>query len=328
MDPSKEREILLDYQYTRDKNLALQEKRIKEINEKYTDIASLSNDIRMMGLNISKMLFNSCSDEDIETMRYELNSMIKKKSDLFEYYGIPSDYLDLKYRCPICKDTGFLESGDQCKCLKQKILQDSYRMSNLDKILDDSNFDKFNFSVFSDQEFENYELSPRENMKNIMSDIDEYLYYFKENKTCGKDNLLFTGTPGLGKTYLCSCIAREILKEGHTVIYQTAFNLMDIIEKYRFKRADYSRSDQENYNNVYETDLLIIDDLGTEMVNSFTISELFNILNSRINSKKKTIISTNLDVGMLYQVYTDRITSRIIGNFKIFEFYGPDLRLT
>ncbi|MFR4808103.1 MAG: DNA replication protein DnaC, partial [Peptostreptococcus anaerobius] len=126
MDPSKEREILLDYQYTRDKNLALQEKRIKEINEKYPDIDSLSNDIRMMGLNISKMLFNSCSDEDIETMRYELNSMIKKKSDLFEYYGIPSDYLDLKYRCPICKDTGFLESGDQCKCLKQKILQDSY----------------------------------------------------------------------------------------------------------------------------------------------------------------------------------------------------------
>ena len=152
MDPSKEREILLDYQYTRDKNLALQEKRIKEINEKYPDIDSLSNDIRMMGLNISKMLFNSCSDEDIETMRYELNSMIKKKSDLFEYYGIPSDYLDLKYRCPICKDTGFLESGDQCKCLKQKILQDSYRMSNLDKILDDSNFDKFNFSLLLQRE--------------------------------------------------------------------------------------------------------------------------------------------------------------------------------
>lgn len=328
MDPTKEREILLDYQYTRDKNIALQEERIKEINEKYPDIASLSKEIKMMGLKISKILFDDGSEDEIENLRCKLDDMIKEKYSLLDHYGIARDYLDLKYDCPICKDTGFLESGDQCNCLKQKILKDSYRMSNLETILSDSNFDKFDFSVFSEEEFENYDLSPRENMKNIMSDIDEYLYYFKSYPTNKKNNLLFTGTPGLGKTFLCSCIAREVIKKGHTVIYQTAFNLMDVIEKYRFKKIEFSRSDLENYNNIYEADLLIIDDLGTEMINTFTISELFNILNSRINAKKKTIISTNLDVGILSQIYTDRITSRIIGNFKIFEFYGPDLRLT
>ena len=327
MDPNKERQILLDYQYTRDKNLAMQEARIKEIYEKYPDIASASKKIRLMGIDISKKIFGGASQDEIESLKEELNNLLENKKVLFDIHSIPHDYLDLKYRCPICKDTGFLESGDRCRCLQQKILTDSYKMSNLDKILDENNFDKFDFEVFSEQVFPGHDLSPRENMKNIMFDIDEYLFYFSKNSSEQRSNLLFTGSPGQGKTYLCSCIARKILDEGYTVIYQTAFNLMSVIEKYRFKKDSITKSDEDAYAMIYESDLLIIDDLGTEMINSFTISELFNILNSRINAKKKTIISTNLDIVKIGELYTDRILSRIVGYFKFFEFYGPDLRL-
>ena len=140
-------------------------------------------------------------------------------------------------------------------------------------------------------------------------------------------NLLFTGNTGLGKSFLSSCIADEILKKGKTVLYQTAPVMLDTIIDYRFGKDNVSK---EMYENILNADLLIIDDLGTESINNMKFTELFNIINTRLlnsnNKVIKTIISTNLSIKNLFDNYDERIVSRFIGNYNICYFFGDDIR--
>ena len=327
MSKENMRKILLEYQYRRDRNQDLLNSRINEIYEKYPDIKYISEEIKKTGLKMTKSVLFDSSETQLAALENRQNQLIAKKNELFKKYGIPQDYLELKYDCPNCRDTGFLEDGRKCNCLKQRMLEDTYAMSNMKEILERDNFNTFDIDVFSDMPVEGKELSPRENMKTMLQDMYNYTFNFGEDNEEESGNLLFLGTPGLGKTFMCSCIAKEILNKGYTVIYQTSFNLLEVIERYKFKTETYSSTDEENYRNLFTCDLLIIDDLGTEMPNSFTNSELFNIINSRLNAKKKIIISTNLNLLQIKEIYTERILSRIVGNFKMYEFYGRDLRL-
>lgn len=317
---------MLEYQYRRDRHQDLLDERVGEIYKKYPNIKSISEEIRKMGLKMTKLVISGASEEDISNISRQQNELINRKNELFIENNIPLDYLELKYECENCKDTGFLENGKRCNCLRQRMLNDSYVMSNLEEILSMDNFENFNLDLFSDKVTEEITVSPRENMKTIFMDTQNYIFNFDKKEGSKKDNLLFSGDPGLGKTFLCSCIAKDLLDKGYTVIYQTAFNLMEVIERYKFKTETFSYLDEENYNNLFTCDLLIIDDLGTEMVNSFTASELFNIINSRLNARKKIIISTNLGLSEIRNSYTDRIVSRIVGNFQMYQFYGSDLR--
>ncbi|MEG0250647.1 MAG: ATP-binding protein [Peptostreptococcus sp.] len=326
MNKEKMRKIMLEYQYRRDRHQDLLDERVGEIYKKYPNIKSISEEIRKMGLKMTKLVISGASEEDISNISRQQNELINRKNELFIENNIPLDYLELKYECENCKDTGFLENGKRCNCLRQRMLNDSYVMSNLEEILSMDNFENFNLDLFSDKVTEEITVSPRENMKTIFMDTQNYIFNFDKKEGSKKDNLLFSGDPGLGKTFLCSCIAKDLLDKGYTVIYQTAFNLMEVIERYKFKTETFSYLDEENYNNLFTCDLLIIDDLGTEMVNSFTASELFNIINSRLNARKKIIISTNLGLSEIRNSYTDRIVSRIVGNFQMYQFYGSDLR--
>ena len=327
MNEQNLRSILTEYQKTRQRNKNLLEERINEIHERFPEIKKLSDQIRDNGIKMAKAALGSTSNEELEKLSDYQEKLIYQKNRSLEENNIPSDYLKLKYDCNICKDTGFVESGVQCKCFKQKIINSLYRMSNLEKILEKDNFSNFNLDLYPDEIVEGYDKSPKENMRDIIMDVYHYIQNFGTYSSDEKNNLLFWGKPGLGKTFLCSCIAKDILNNGYTVIYQTSFNLMEIIEKYKFHRNDCTSDDMENFRNLFECDLLIIDDLGTELVNSFITSELFNIINDRLNANKKIIISTNLNPPQIGREYTDRVLSRIIGNFKIYEFYGNDLRL-
>ncbi|MDY5435668.1 ATP-binding protein [Peptostreptococcus porci] len=327
MNEQNLRSILTEYQKTRQRNKNLLEERINEIHEKFPEIKKLSDQIRDNGIKMAKAALSSTSNEELEKLSDYQEKLINQKNISLEENNIPSDYLKLKYDCDICRDTGFVESGAQCKCFKQKIINNLYRMSNLEKILEKDNFSNFNLDLYPDEIVEGYDKSPKENMRDIIMDVYHYIQNFGTYSSDEKNNLLFWGKPGLGKTFLCSCIAKDILNNGYTVIYQTSFNLMEIIEKYKFHRNDCTSDDMENFRNLFECDLLIIDDLGTELVNSFITSELFNIINDRLNANKKIIISTNLNPPQIGREYTDRVLSRIIGNFKIYEFYGNDLRL-
>lgn len=326
MNKSKINDIMREYQNKRDFSNQELEKRIDSIYNKFPEIKEINDEINHFGLKMTKAVIDGESDDFLSKMEIKHLELLNKKQELLKKYNIDKEDLEPRFECALCKDTGFYEDGERCTCLKQRLLNETYKMSNLDMILAEDNFDTFDINLFSDKVPKGRDLSPRNFMKDVQRDVNNFIFYFNEYDPSKNNNLLFLGKPGLGKTFLCSCIAKEIMNRGNTVIYQTSFNLMDVIERYKFRTESFSTESEENYNNLFKADLLIIDDLGTEMVNSFTISELFNIINSRLISRKKTIISSNLDVVELTSVYTERIFSRIVGNFKIYEFYGYDLR--
>ena len=192
--------------------------------------------------------------------------------------------------------------------------------------LENQNFSKFNINYYSDKpDTEKYKskLSPRENIEKIRKICDKFIENFDYPN---ENNLLFCGNSGLGKTFLSSCIANEMIKKGKTVLYQTAPVMLDNIIDYKF-----GKSNNNIVSTINSVDLLIIDDLGTETKNNLKITELFNIINSRLlnqnNTITKTIISTNLSLQELYNNYDERILSRIIGNYEACYFFGDDIRI-
>ena len=216
-----------------------------------------------------------------------------------------------------------------CNCLKQKLLNMSYNKSNLSDIKKE-NFENFNINLFSDEiNTQKYKIkcSPRRNIINIKSACIKFIDNFDD---LNEKSLLFVGNTGLGKTYMSNAIANELLKKGKTVLYQTAPVLLETIIDNKFNKYKNHNSDNF-YKNVLNVDLLIIDDLGTESINTLTVSELFTIINTRIlnlnNKPTKTIISTNFSIEQIFKNYEERIGSRIAGNYNIYQFVGEDLRL-
>ena len=213
-----------------------------------------------------------------------------------------------------------------CHCLKQKLFDIEYNKSNIYN-LEKQNFNNFSLDLYSTEPDEakyNSKVSPKENIEKIKKLSLKFIENFDNEN---EKNLLFTGNTGLGKSFLSSCIANEILKKGKTVLYQTAPVMLDTIIDYRFGKDNSSK---DIYDNLLNVDLLIIDDLGTECMNTMKFSELFNIINARLlnsnNKVTKTIISTNLSLQNLFSTYDERIVSRIVGNYNICYFFGDDIR--
>lgn len=212
-----------------------------------------------------------------------------------------------------------------CNCLKQKIYNLEYNKANMNA-LEKQNFANFRLDLYSSEanpEKYGADISPKENMELIYNICRDFVTNFEKEE---QKNLLFTGKTGLGKTFLSSCIANELLNQGKTVLYQTASVMLDTIIDYRFGKANVSKN---IYDHLLNVDLLIIDDLGTEGTNQMKLVELFNILNSRLlntNKGTKTIISTNLSLQSLFDNYDERIVSRIVGNYDICYFFGEDIR--
>ncbi len=213
-----------------------------------------------------------------------------------------------------------------CNCIKQKIFDIDFNKSNIGN-LSKENFDNFDLSLYSDEVNEekyNAKISPRQNIENIKKIALDFIDGFDDPE---ENNLLFLGSTGLGKTFLSNCIAKEMLSKGKTVLYQTAPIMLDNIIDFRFGKSDFD----EVYSNIINVDLLIIDDLGAEALNSFKLSELFNIINSRSlfqnNHVMKTIISTNLNMNNLLDTYSERIFSRIVSGYSVCRFFGDDIRL-
>ncbi|HEY8363290.1 MAG TPA: ATP-binding protein [Tissierellaceae bacterium] len=317
------KEILAEYEKKRDRKVREQRIRQEEVYRKIPAIKKIDEEIFKIGLDMSKNILNNPDNykKIAEEAKNKIEKLKMEKAYLMTEANIPLDYMDIKYDCEACKDTGFLEDGSQCSCLKQALVSRAYKMSNIENVLKKENFQTFNINLFKDEPFENEPLTPRENMKLILSIAEGFVHNFDENNG---ENLLFYGTTGLGKTFLCNCIAKALLDKNKIVIYQTAFTILELIEKYRFSenKEVYSRE----YDLLFEADLLIIDDLGTEVSNTFTNAEIFNIVNSRILAGKKTIISTNLTPKEISEIYTDRVFSRISDKFTPLKFYGQDLR--
>jgi len=313
--------IMREYDKKRGTARIKRDQRITEIYSRIPRVKDIDNEIRKIGLSISKGIINNQGnpEELIKTLKTKLEALKQEKAFLMTEHNIPIQYLEDEYLCHHCKDTGFVAGGKKCSCFKQQLINIAYSMSNLDGILKKENFKTFNINYFSNDTFQDHEITPRDNMLEILQVCEGFVINFDNKK---EENLLFYGPTGLGKTFLANCIAKALLDRGKIVIYQTAFKIFEILEEIRF----HNNGDKVKYNLLFSADLLIIDDLGTEVTNSFTNSELFNIVNSRILSGKKTIISTNLapkDFGMRYD---DRIASRLFSRYTVLKFYGKDLR--
>ena len=241
--------------------------------------------------------------------------------------GLSEDYLLPIYDCKICKDTGYVFENGQtkmCNCLKQKLYNIEYNEKNMTYIKNQT-FDNFNINLFSneiDEKKYNSKISPRENIIDIKNAALDFINNFDNEST---KNLIFSGGTGLGKTFLSNCIVNNLLEKGKTVMYQTAPVMLDSLIADLFAKPENQTGISKN---LLSVDLLVIDDLGTENLNSMKFTELYKIINTRLlTGKTKTIISTNLDLRGLFKTYDERLASRFVGYYDIYRFYGDDIRL-
>lgn len=260
-------------------------------------------------------------DEIMTTLQSEIRGLSAQKEALLIDHGYSADYLKPIFNCKDCQDTGFIE-GERCHCLQDELMTFAYGQSNLGHVLDLENFNTFSLDYYSSDPTIEGKKTPQDMASRNYRICHDFAVKFGQSYS----NLLLHGQAGLGKTFLCNSIAKEVLDQGHSVIYLTAFHLFRLISDYRFRNEDDLIS-YDDIQAIYDCDLLIIDDLGTENSNSFTTSELFSLINSRLLDEKPVVISTNLSPNTLGTQYTDRIVSRIIGNYLSLGFIGTDIRL-
>ena len=310
--------LLTEYEHTRLENIKKLDLRKKELYSRIPRLEEIEKNLNLISIKLAKSNLFPEIAKNIEELKTEQENLKKDGKDL--------SYLNIQYNCNICKDTGYVihnSHTDMCKCLKQKLFDVEYNQANMGNV-NKHTFENFNFNLFSDKvNLEKYGLniSPRENMKNIVDSCIKFVDNM--NNPAGK-NLLFSGSTGLGKTYLSNAIVAEVLNKGYTVLYQTAPVMLDTLISKMFK------NDLVFSENLLNVDLLVIDDLGTETMNSMKFTELYKIINTRLLNQNgkvtKTIISTNLDLQGLYNTYDERLVSRFIGHYDIYRFFGDDIR--
>ena len=254
----------------------------------------------------------------VECLRDENLSLQREKRDLLMAMNLPEDALDAKPACALCGDSGY-RGGAVCRCLKQYYAQEQQK--ELSRMLDLGNqsFDTFSLDWYPDRYDSNIGCSPREHMEIIYDACAGYAHQFGRKPA----NLLLFGAPGLGKTFLSAAIAREVSGEGYSVVYDTAAHIFERFEMQKFGREEGAENDVER---ILGCDLLILDDLGTEMTTAFVQSALYQIINTRLMEKKSTILSTNLMPGEIARRYSAQIASRIEGEYQLLPFFGEDIR--
>ena len=320
--------LLKEYEKKRliaEKDLEIRKNKLYSENPRLQEI---DDELSKIGISTAKSLIMSNSSELLNDLNNKINILKNEKAEIIENLNLPKDYLFPNYECKLCNDTGYIQenyNSIMCNCLKQEIFNIEYNKSNIAN-LEKQNFDNFSLEKYSNEinkKLYNSEISPRENI-NLIKNI--CLKFIDNFDNPNEKNLLFTGNTGLGKTFLSSCIAKEMIDRGKTVLYQTAPVMLDTIIDYKFNK---NNSADITYKNLLDVDLLIIDDLGTESLNNIKFAELFNIINTRLlnqnNKCLKTIISTNLNLEILNKTYGERITSRLIGNYNICKFFGDVL---
>lgn len=315
------KEVLREYDALRTQKAAELRERRERLYTKLPRLEEIEQELALLGASTAKLVL--LQPEARETALAELKEKQKalqaERAELMAKNCLSSSLLKLEYACDKCKDTGYVENTP-CACMKHKLMDRLYDQSNVRDVVRLENFDTFDLRLFSEKVMQAEGISPKENaQKNLRTAMA-----FAEDFTGG--NLLLTGDSGTGKTFLCNCIAKDVLEQGKTVLYLTAAQLFRRLEEMRFHRDEEEETldwDAE----LLEADLLIIDDLGTEFATMFTASELFRIINDRKLRKRPVVISTNLGYKALMDQYSDRVMSRLIGEYTTLKFFGDDIRM-
>lgn len=317
-------DIMYQYDQIRLKNHHLSEKRYAEVCEKIPEIQKIQEELVRLSADYARsQLFNTGNEGQEASIYYNRKKELQEmKSNLLTRNGYTADYLSPVYNCKSCKDTGYI-GNTPCNCFKQRKIALLYESSNLMEVLKTENFSTFSESYYDDTQInENLSLTPRQNIVKIKEICLDYVKHFDETYR----NIIFYGNTGVGKTFMTHCIAKALLDTSHTVIYLTAPQLFDILEENKFgKNSGKQYSKQISY--ILDSELLIIDDLGTELVNSFTSSQLYYFIEERHLNRKSVIISTNFSFKELRENYSERIFSRFTGYYNFYMIAGEDIRI-
>lgn len=317
-------EIMKGYEKKRRLAERRRDEKIRAIHEMVPQLESLESQMTRQGLAITRALLSDPHRREalLTQLEEEMRRLQEQRKALMKTHGLTEADFQPHWSCPHCQDRGILKSGKHCTCFKQQLITQAYQMSNLAGILAKENFKTFRLDLFSDKETPEEGLSPRDNMLQVLQECEGFVFNFDEPN---EKNLLFYGPTGLGKTFMANCIAKALLDREKVVIYQTAIKLIHLLENHQFGREG-TPQDAQVLNRLFECDLLIIDDLGTELTNTFTNGQLFQIINTRHLEGKKTLISTNLPPAELMIRYDDRICSRLFAYYSFVKFFGKDVR--
>ncbi len=279
------------------------------------------------GLELMRISMENAGDEAaraaaLSQLQRKNSELQACKAKLLTEAGYPADYTALRYECEACSDTGFSDDGRMCACMREKLILAGYESSGLGALLREQRFDNYSLDYFRGDE------RVFRTMSHAYHTLREYAEQFRVGGEQPSGSLLLMGGTGLGKTHLSTAVAGVVLRAGYDVVYTTALTLLGDFEMARFGNSGAAGDVGVTANTAryFDCDLLIVDDLGTEVSNQFTTSCLYNVINTRLSLRRPTIISSNCMQDELRRRYWDRITSRLFGEYKVLLFLGTDVR--
>lgn len=309
--------IIRGYEQTRDYNRHILEEHRALVYQRIPSFRELEASVSSICVAKAKLMLAG-DTAATNQLHATLNDIACQKRDLLAKAGFPENYLDPIYNCADCQDTGYITTPEglktKCHCFHQQELSLLYEQSNIQEMIAKENFSTLSYEYYQGKDLEHFQ--------KCVKICRDFVQNFKQDY----HNLFFYGTVGTGKSFLSGCIAKELLENGHSVIYFSASGLFETLARYSFD-VKGKESLYNFYKDLYNCELVIIDDLGTEVTNSFVTSQLFSCLNERHLREKPTVISTNLSLEELRDRYSDRIFSRIISNYTICKLTGPDIRM-
>ena len=286
--------------------------------ERYPRLREIDRELQQSMAELAIAFLKKDSEETLGAIRTRNQTLQAERNWILEAGEFEDGYLDDTPVCTRCGGTGY-DGSQMCSCLRELCRQEQKK--ELTSLLGSGreSFDTFRLDVYSDAYDPKLGTSPRELMRSNLNICKKYAAGF----SAASGSLLFSGATGLGKTFLSACIARQIADRGFSVMYETAIRLFGDFETEKFGAQSGDGSLTRKY---FDCDLLIIDDLGTEMTTQFTVSALYSVLNTRMMEGKPILISTNLLPEALETRYSPQIASRIVGTFRLIKFAGDDLR--
>lgn len=299
----------------RAESIAAFEKNNAEVSALIPEFKQITAQLGMTGSKIMAVaLGKGDSSQTIDQIHAEYDQLALRKRAILRTHGYPEDYCDIRYHCPKCSDTGYV-GIDICECLRKELIYVSLEASGLYNLVKEQTFDTFSLDY--------YEKDDKMYMTYNLNVLKNFAQTFEPKKS---GSFLFFGATGLGKTHLSSAVACAVIEKGAYVVYESSIKLFGDYEMQRFGSSSYTSDSDDDIERYLDCDLLIIDDLGCEMTNQFTITCLYNLINTRMMQHKSTIISTNLTQAELRKRYTDRIASRLFSEYQPLVFHGFDVR--